>query len=607
MKLTHILIAIFALSMPAAVWSQDTQVVATVNSDTIGSQDQLQFTITVSGKDSGDAEAPRFSNPKGFKIVSGPNIGTQFQWINGKTSSSKSFSYILIPDKEGQFTVDPVEVRAGGKTYKTLPVQVRVTSAPRNPSPQPKRPPSIWDPFDDEETPSRTPDADAVFIKAELDRRTAYPGQQVTLLYKLYTRLSVTGIQMRDAAPLTGFWVEDLEIDKSPRGERQVINGKDYQVVTIKKQALFATTTGNLKIPSSTFAISAVTGGLIFNRQETLYRKAPETSLEVKPLPSEGRPAGFSNAVGTFKLTADIDKTQVATGDAVALKIKLEGQGNLKMIPDVPLPAIPDFTVYSSKRADAIRPSPEDQIGGNKTWEYVIVPKAPGRQTIPSLSFSYFNAAQGKYETTTTPALALDVARGAEGLAGNTGLSDSVKQDLIRRGNDISFIKSSAGSLESSQSLPYQNPWFYLLAAVPLAFNAGVFIYRRHGQRLAGSPILRKAKRKALKQLQIAEKDGRSDSRRYYDRAAAALSGYLVDRFHMTEIELTGDHLERTLSRNSVPNEIVEETRACLQECDFGRFVSASDSSDKRQALSARIHKNIDALESIATVQESRN
>jgi hypothetical protein len=610
MKSSYSLLLILIL-MPAGVWSQDAQVTASVNSDTIGLQDQLQLTITVSGKDSSGVETPRFSSLKGFKIVSGPNVGTQFQWINGKTSNSTSFSYVLIPEKEGQYTIDPVDVRVSGRTLKTQPLQVRVTSAART-STQPQRQPGILNPFDDDNSRSRAPDGDAVFIKAELDRHAVYPGQQVTLFYRLYTRVRISGIQIQENPPLNGFWVEDLEVEKAPKGERQVVNGREYQAFIIKKQALFATTTGKLKIPSSTFAISASAGNDfmgIFSREETLYRKTPETFLEVKPLPAGGRPSDFSNAVGSFKLTADIDKTQVATGEAVALRIKLEGKGNLKMIPDIALPSIPDFTVYSSKRADAIRPSAEDQIGGDKTWEYVLVPKAPGRQIIPSLSFSYFNAAEDKYVTIATSALTLNVTRGADSSTAFSGIPDSVKQDLIRRGNDISFIKQSAGSLENQGRPLVQNPWFYLLAAISLALNAGVFFYQRQRHRLGGSRILqyRKAKRKALKQLRNAEKEGQSDSRRYYDRAAAALSGYLVERFHMMEIELTGDNLARTLSRNSVPLETVEETRACLQECDFGRFVSASDSKDKMLALSARIQKNIDALERNTPVQEFRD
>ena len=602
MRLFYRLTVILILCIPAVVWCQDTtEVTASVNSDTVGVQDQLQFTVTVSGKDSQAAGNPRIPNLKGFKIVSGPNLSTQFQWINGRTSSSKSFAYVLIPEKEGQFTIDPVEVRIGNRVYKTQQVQVRVTSASHNPPPPPPRLPDFPDLFEDERTRTKL-DAETVFVRADLDRRAVYPGQQATLSYTLYTQVRITGIQLKDSPALAGFWVEDLEIEKLPKEERQVINGREYQTVTIKKQALFATSTGKLKIPSSTFAISAAvgSGGLLgaFSRDETLFRKTQELYVDVKPLPATGRPPDFGNAVGIFKLTADIDKNQVAAGDAVALHVKLEGQGNLKMIPDIALPQIPDFTIYSSKRADTARFFPKDQIGGDKTWEYVIVPKTAGSQSIPSISFSSFNPDRETYETVKTPVLNLNVTRGGDASTALSGLSGSDKQDLVRRGTDISFVKRSPGNLEKSVSPFHFDVWFYLLAAIPIAFNAGILIYQRQRSRLADNGVTRnrKAKRKALGQLRIAEKEGRSDARRFYDRAAAALAGYLADRFDMKEIELTGDNLERTLSANRVRQEVVEETRACLQECDFGRFVQASGSADKMQALSARIRGNIDAL-----------
>ena len=129
-------------------WGQDTQVTASVGSDTVGVQDQFRFTITVSGKDSDSAEAPRISDLQNFEIVAGPNVSSQFQWINGRASSSKSFIYILIPEKEGQFTIDSVEVRVGDAVYKTQPLQIRVTSAPVQSSPQPQRRIRPIDPFD---------------------------------------------------------------------------------------------------------------------------------------------------------------------------------------------------------------------------------------------------------------------------------------------------------------------------------------------------------------------------------------------------------------------------------------------------------------------------
>ncbi len=600
MRLTALTLGIW-LCIAACAWGQDTQVTASVSSDSVGVQDQVQLSVTVSGKDSGDAEPPRITSLKGFKIVSGPNVSSQFQWINGRTSSNKSFMYVLIPEKEGQFTIDPVEVRIGGKVYRTQPLQVRVTSATQSPPQQRQRAVNPFDPFggseEEEDLRGSKVPAEDLFVRAELDRSSAYPGQQATLAYRVYTRVGISGFQLQESPPLSGFWVEDLEVDKTPKGTHQVLNGREYLVFTVKKQALFATATGKLKIPSSLFAISAETQGNffgVFGRTETVYRRTQELSLEVKPLPDAGRPADFNNAVGSFNLSSGIDKKQAATGEAVALRIKLEGQGNLKMIPDISIPSLPDFTVYSSKRADTIRPSAENQISGDKTWDYVIIPKTPGRQVIPSLSFSFFNAEQNKYATVTTAPITLDVVRGSDS-AGISGLSGGEKQDLVRSGTDINFIKLSADDLGV---IPFRSFWLCLIAAIPLAFNAGILVYQRQRSRLsAGAVRIRKAKRNALERLENAEKQGALDARRFYDQAAAALSGYLSDRFNFTEIELTGDNLERALSRNSIPHETVEEVKACLRECDFGRFVSASASMDRMRELAVRIRKSIEAME----------
>jgi len=591
-------------------YAQDTQVTASIGSDAVGVQDQFQLSITVSGKDSGDAEAPRFTSLKGFRIVSGPSMSTQFQWINGRSNSSKSFIYILIPEKEGQFTIDPVEVRVDGKTYKTQPLPIRVTAAATRSAPQQRqRPVNPFNPFDpfgeDEDVPASKPAADTVQVKAELDRNSAYPGQQVTLSYRVYTQASISGLQIQENPPLSGFWVEDLEVEKNPKGTRQVVNGREYVVFTIKKQALFATGPGKLKIPSSIFAISAQTGGNlfgVFSRPETLYRKTQELSLDVKPFPSAGRPSNFNNAVGSFKLSSTVDKNRVATGEAVALQVKLEGQGNLKMIPDISLPESPDLTVYSSKHTDNVRPSGGDQIGGSKIWEFVLVPKAPGRQTIPDISFSFFDPKKERYETVKASAIDLAVVRGAESTT--SGLSGSEKQDLVRRGTDINFIKMSTDTLQRRGTPFSRSYWMIFLGAIPLAFNVGLILNQRRRSQFAldaASFRSRKARRTALKRLKTAGREAKGDARRFYDEAAAALSGYLSDRFNLTEIELTSDHLERSLAQKSIRHETIEETRACLQECDFGRFVSASASTEKLEGLAARIHANIDNLEKTST------
>jgi hypothetical protein len=92
-------------------------------------------------------------------------------------------------------------------------------------------------------------------------------------------------------------------------------------------------------------------------------------------------------------------------------------------------------------------------------------------------------------------------------------------------------------------------------------------------------------------------KAGRTDPRRFYDETSAALAGYLGDKFNLPEIALASDNLERTLLEKGVKPELVKETLACLQECDFGRFVSASAAPDKMRELVRRTRSIIDTLE----------
>ena len=589
---------LFALFVFAALaGAQEVQVTATVGSDVVGVEDNFQLTVTVTGKDSGQAETPRLPRLRGLLVVSGPSVSTQFQWINGVSSQSKGFIYVLLPEKEGQITIDPIQVTVGGKIFKTQPMSVRVIPGSHGPR-------RSFDPFGEDifRAPRSAP-ADNLFVAAELDRSSAYPGQQVTLAYHLYTQVGVTGLQIKESPPLTGFWVEDIPVGPSPTATRRTVNGKEYLDYVIKKQALFPNTPGKLKIAPSTFAVSVkLAGDLLglFGQSETVYKKTREIILDVKPFPSQDRPADFSNAVGSFSLTSSLDKTEAATGDAVGLHVNLAGRGNLKTIADLPLPPMPDFTIYSSKRAENVRPVEGDIIGGEKSWEYVIVPKAPGRQKIPSFSFSFFDPEQGRYRILTAPPLELHVVRGSNAADAVTGLSGAGKQSLTRQASDINFIKLSANDLETRSDPIYRSAWFYVLAGVPLLFNIGAFLYQRERSRETGDAVLarsRRARRTALARLKNAEKSGRGEPRKFYDETALALSGYLTGKFNLPAIAMTGDMLEKTLAEHSLNPDTVREILACLQECDFGRFVSASASKEKMQQLAARVRQLIDALE----------
>ena len=602
-----------SLWFPWQVRGQDVQVSASVGSSEVAVQSNFQFTVTVTGPDSGSADSPKLPPMTHFRVVAGPSVSTQFQWVNGRSSSSKSFTYVLLPEAQGDFTIDPVEVSLGGASYRTSPAQVRVTDKPArgraSPAPRdPRDPFDSLDPLDPfgrraRRSGQQTQIEDEVFVGAELDRSSAFQGQQVTLTYYLYAQVSITGLQLHESPPLTGFWVEDLEVASNPRPIRKVVRGEEYFAYLIKRQALFPNTPGKLSIPPSTFAISARRSGdffSVFSQTETVYRKSNEPVLEVRPWPDEGKPAAFTNAVGSYNLSSSLDKEAVKTGEAVVLRIRLSGRGNLKVISDLQLPPLPDFTIYSSKHEENIRALEETIIGGDKTWEYVIVPRSPGEQMIEPIEFAYFDPNKEAYETLLTSILKLSVEPGETTSGPISTLSGIGKRNVTRQGTDIHFIKLAPVALSLTSDPPYKLGWFYLVAAVPLLFNLGAFMYQRARSRDEGNQVLarrRKARRAALARLKAAERTGKEQARQFYDGASLALTGYLSDRFSLTEIEVTGDTLERTLLGKSVAAETVREVSECIQECDFGRFVSASDSSARAGALAQKIRKVIDKLE----------
>jgi hypothetical protein len=595
LRVSGVAVACFFCWVAVAV-GQDVQVRATVGSDVVDVQDQFQYTITISGADSGDAEAPRLRFAD-FQVVSGPNVSTSFQWINGRTSSSKSITYILLPRREGQFTLEPAEITIRGKVFRTQAIKIRVTA--NSSHAPPPRPPRSYDPFGfgDPRPEGESISASDVTVSAVLDKPSVYQGEQVTLTYHLSTRVGVSGLQLQESPSLNGFWVEDLEVESNPVPARKMIGGEEFLDYVVRRQALFPTTAGRLSIPPATFAISIPMRGdlfRVFTSSETIYRKNRETSIEVKPLPAQGRPPGFGNAVGSFNLKSSTDKSKAATGEAISLKVRLEGRGNLKMIPDVALPNLPDFTVFSSKRAENVRPFENATIGGDKTWDYVIVPKAPGDQSVPPVTFSYFDPAKEKYETLSTPEIPISVIRGVD--SSQSALSGIARQDLQRQGTDINFIKLSGQDLRPGGKPYYTKIWFLLLAALPVALNVMLFLVQRERSRQSVDlRKLRRARGVARGALKQALKSGAKEPRKFYDGAAVALSRYLSDRFQVPEIAVTGDTLERTLSDRGISPEIVREAISCLQDCDFGRFVSSSP--EKMRSTADRITRAIEGME----------
>jgi BatD DUF11 like domain len=599
-------LAFFSIWTPVSL-AQDVSVTAEVSPNPAGVDDEVTLTISVSGA-GGGGERPQFPKISGLKLVGGPSVSTQFQLVNGQASSSQSFTYVLLPEKEGIVKVPPIPVRVGAKSYQTEEITLRVVKESTSQDQRPRRrsPFSVFDDMGlDEDSPlrDRTPRRAEVLTVAEVDKRSVFVGEQITLTYKILTQLPISQVETKEIPSLNGFWVEEIEIPKNPSANNRVINGKPYAEYVIKKQALFPTKDGILQIPSSTFALVVRTssGGFFsFGTQEQVFRKTDPIPIKVNPLPAEGRPANFSGAVGSFKLESAIDKTTAETGDAINLKVTLSGTGNLKTITEFALPELPGFRIYSSKSSDnlAIR---NDLLQGSKSWEYVIIPQAPGKELIPDLKFPYFSPSAKQYREAQASRLEVAVLKGKGVPLGEASQTAVLQQGIVKRGDDINYIKVGSGALRDRSRRLYESVWVYLGLVLPLLFNGGLLVYSNRQARLRQDATgfrSRRAGKIAEKRLAEAQKCLKNHQyTQFHSILESSITGYLSDKFNLPQIEITTQQIKRFMEERNLNSNLAEDISALLEECNFARYAPVQTERNNLEALYERARNAIIRIE----------
>jgi hypothetical protein len=204
----------------------------------VGLNDRFEVSFTFSGQDINGLK--NFSPPdfKNFLILSGPNQSTSMQIINGARSGSVSYSYYLQPRNLGKYTIGSASIVQNEKTFKTTPFNIEVIKGSTQPQKQ-----------DQDAGVSNEEIAKNLFVKAEADKRRVYKGEQVTVTYKLYTRLNIASQMSISKLPqYQGFWVEELETSSNIMFTTEVVDGKQFRVGVLKKAALFPAQTGELSV-----------------------------------------------------------------------------------------------------------------------------------------------------------------------------------------------------------------------------------------------------------------------------------------------------------------------------------------------------------------------
>ena len=570
--------------------AQDVAVRARVDRGSVVEGGQIALTVDVSGTSLGEVAPPDVSGITDFDIVGGPMTSNRFQWINGRTSTTRSYSYFLRPRRTGSQRIPPLGLLVNGRTYRTESIEVEVLTsgaAGAQPAPPsggptvgggPGRGVGLTRP---RPVPGGAPE---VRVIADVDTRTAYVGQQVTLRVLLDTQTEILNLQMKDTPTFPGFWAEEIKLPENLDMHRVQRGADAYNEYTLMKRALFPTASGTLTVPSLTYQIQVRRRSLdpiesfFFTPTETIMRRTDPIAIHVQPLPAASGPDGFSGAVGNFTLAVTVDRKDSQVNDALGVKVKVAGEGNLNGVNALPLPDLSDFKQYSP-RVSSSTTVVGDRLRGEKVWDYVLIPLAAGAQTIPPVNFSFFDPKTGSYRSVTSSPIPIQVARGAEGGAGPAGAAVA-QSDVRQLRRDIHFIKQAPEGLRDRSRPFYSSPWFAVLVLLPLTADLGLFVYARtRDSQRANARQRRERRARPLARRRLKEARRRmapSTARAFYAEVAQALAEYVADKFDSSASGLTHDRIEEHLASRGAP---VEDRRAfhlCLEMCDYARFAPTS-------------------------------
>jgi hypothetical protein len=407
----------------------------------------------------------------------------------------------------------------------------------------------------------------------------------------LYTKVTLVTYSINKLPSFTGFWSEDIPAQQQLQFTRQTIDGVQYLIADLKKVVLYPQRSGTLTLePMDMEVIARIQVkrnrqsndpfDMFFNntlRDVKHTVKSEPVTINVKELPAASADCNFGGSVGKFNVEYALDKKETKTNEAITLKIKFSGKGNIKLIeaPVVQLP--PDIESYDPKINERITVA-AGGASGSKSFEYLLIPRKAGQYKIPLDAFCYFDIGKKDYVKINPPELVVNVERGAE--SGAATVSGTSKEDVRMLNKDIRFIKTSR--LDGGPGkLLFLSPAFYMLQAFPLtALLLILFVRRKQIQQQSNIALMRsrKADSVARKRLKTAKKLlAANEKQKFLDEMFRALWGFVSDRLRIPVSELSRDRIREELTLKNISSDIISLFGETVDACEYARFAPASE------------------------------
>ena len=531
-------------------------------------EDTLSLTVTITD---GDADVDT-SAIQDFKVM-GHSTGSNFQWINGKSSVENTHFFSLSPLKKGTLVIPALAVHHKGEIYSTDKIEIVVGDSPVSAA-----------------------ESDDIFIRARVNHSSIYPGQQLVYTFSLYfaVQISNPSLQIPD---FKGFSVKESDKDTQ---STTLVNGREYQLIE-RNIILDPLKAGKYPIPPSVLTCHVVVKNTKRSRdpfdaffndsffgRSTLVKKVFKTkplTVHVKDLPPNPYPVPFSGLVGRFSLKSGLESNHMKVGDSTTLTLTVAGSGNVSDAaePDVTVPS--GFKLYKDNPEEKIT-SGKGGFSGKKTFRMALVAVNAGRYTIPPVSYVYFDVEKGVYKVLSSTPYEIDVGPSPDGSTTAMPSADPAqtgglfKKKVEYTGHDILPLKESLdGVVPCFELSPIGFTLCLVIPLLGLGLVKIIVLYSGRGK-TTGAMMAERAD----KALKTAGGKGISDEQ-FLANVYLAFVSRVFSRAHVTGESLTAREVRSILESSGCNGQVVSDAESLLSRIESLRFGGETMDDEAKKSL----------------------
>ncbi len=557
---------------PVLSHAQAPSVQATVDTTRTSLDSPIRLSVTLPGED-GTVDT---SIIKDFKVLS-QATGSSIQIINGRVNRERTFTFTLLPLREGSLSIPALPANIDGKTSFTQPITVQVSKSTR----------SADAPVD-------------VQVTGSVNILRPYLGQQIVYTFQLLYGVQLANTNY-EAPSFDGF--SATQIGKQESGQA-IVNGKRLQTVKIS-YLLVPLKTGRLTIAPAELQCDLVSSrrrsrsmfdsffdDSFFGSSDLIpkvFRTDP-VAIEVLPLPEWSGPEQFSGLVGQLDMRAELESDAVAVGESVTFSVTLEGKGNLQDADTVQCQVPDAFKQYADQPETDVTLGPGG-YAGKKVFRTALVPVREGDYTLNVVPLVYFNPEDVSYHRLTASPLSLSVHPSDNPAetptvfstldTGSSSLSLK-KQKVDFTGRDILSLKTGLDALSSRESISTAR--FLVLLAAPgavfLIFIGILSITKKDDRPMA---VMTRKSRRALQAA--GQATGERDSSELLSNLYRALLYSVLARAGILGESLTRQEVETLLAANRVDDKTASGVSELLGRLESALFGKSALSEDQQKAL----------------------